>query len=761
MKILAIHNHYLEKGGEDEVFNAEVKLLQDHGHKVVLYEKTNEYIKNLSFFKKLFFALTQPGFSKAVYKEIKEIVKREKPDIAHIHNIFLCITPSVYVALKEGGVPIVQTLHNYRFFCPKGTFFNNGMICEKCSNRNFYNGVLKKCWRNSFLLSFFLAKLLYTWSSFFKIIESYIVLSEFSKDKFVRLGLEKEKMYLKTNFLVTEPEGDRQDHNYAVFIGRIVDYKGINTLMQTIKINPSFNLKIIGDGPLRKEVCDCASTYNNVEYLGQLDKSSVFTIINNSSFVIFPSECYENMPMVILESFASSKPVLASKLGAIKEFVVDGVNGVLFEPGNAEDLGAKISYLFSHNEERIEMGRNANRIYRERFSKEKNFQDLMSIYTETINKKENEMNFLALTYSLADQNFRQAKSLGVFNVSRQLIENLALCNCFDQLHVLTNSTLNDALELPARVSIRRCNEAVGNKIGRIIWDQWGAYAAARHNGSQWLFLPKGFSSLLKPRGFKLAVYIHDAMHDFYRNNYPGAMSWFEIAYFIKCVKATLKNADLIFTNSDFSKNELKRLASDFKLKLPRVIVAGIGFTRPKGVFSVERNSLLLLTSAWPHKLTKQAIEFVERWQKETGFSGKIELVGSIPAGLRLSRFENWRHHQRLSEAAYRQFLAEAKILLFFSKYEGFGMPPAEAIIAGACPVFSDLSATREVMGRRGFSFVNGSYESFSQSMNNALCVSEAQIQLWAEQLLEHHNWDNVVEKITKGLIEVNKHANLI
>lgn len=123
MKILVVHNHYLEKGGEDEVVSAEVRLLEEHGHKVILYEKSNEQIKNLPFFKKLIFMLLELNFSKTVYKEVKEIIKKETPDIVHIHNIFICITPSVYLALKEENIPVVQTLHNYRFFCLRGTFF--------------------------------------------------------------------------------------------------------------------------------------------------------------------------------------------------------------------------------------------------------------------------------------------------------------------------------------------------------------------------------------------------------------------------------------------------------------------------------------------------------------------------------------------------------------------------------------------------------------------------------------------------------------
>lgn len=387
MKVLVIHNHYLEKGGEDAVVSAEVKLLEEHGHEVILYEKSNESIKSLPFFKKLHFILLELNFSKAVYKEVKEIIRAEKPDIAHIHNIFIYITPSVYLALREENVPIVQSLHNYRFFCLAGSFFNKGKICEKCKDKQFFSAVIGKCWRNSFIFSFLLVKLLYKWGSLLKNIDSYIVTSKFTRDKFVELGLDEKKMYLKTNFLTIEPGGNNQDYNYALFLGRLVDYKGINTLMKAFEINPSFNLKIIGDGPLRSKISSFASSNNNLEWLGKVGRDSVLKAIKNSSFVIFPSECYENMPLVIMESFVFSKPVLASNLGAIKEFVIDGVNGFLFEPGDARDLAAKISYLFSHDKKRSEMGKNANRFYRERFNKEKNYNELISIYTKTINSQ--------------------------------------------------------------------------------------------------------------------------------------------------------------------------------------------------------------------------------------------------------------------------------------------------------------------------------------------------------------------------------------
>ncbi|TAM37174.1 glycosyltransferase family 1 protein [bacterium] len=385
MKILIVHNHYLEKGGEDQVVSAEVSLLEEHGHKVIIYEKSNEYLKKLPFLKKVLFMFRGINFSRDVYKEVKEIVKKEKPDIAHIHNIFFCITPSVYLALKEEQVPIVQSLHNYRFFCINGTFFRNGKPCEKCKDKQFLNAASGRCWKGSFILSCLLSKFTFRRNHYFKNINSYIVTSEFSKNKLIEFGLDEKKIFLKTNFLAIEGQEAGEDDNYALYLGRFVDYKGVNTLAAAFESLPSLHLKIIGEGPLENKLCHFASSHNNIELLGKVSREVVFEAIRKSSFVIFPSECYENMPMVIVESFAFSKPVIASNLGAIKEFVIDGLNGLLFEPGNAKGLAEKISYLFSHDKERIEMGKNANRTFRERFDKEKNYNELMNIYNKTIN----------------------------------------------------------------------------------------------------------------------------------------------------------------------------------------------------------------------------------------------------------------------------------------------------------------------------------------------------------------------------------------
>lgn len=754
MKILIIHTHYLEIGGEDQVVSSEVSLLKEHGHEVIIYEKTNEYIENLSFLKKFLYILFDLNFSRTVYREIKEIIKKENPDIAHIHNIFYCVTPSVYFALKEEGIPIVQSLHNYRLFCLRGTFYNKGEVCEKCRDKMLFKGVLERCWRNSLFSSFFLAKILHN-KTFLKNIDSFIVTSNFSKNKFIELGLDPSKLHLKTNFLSSNFEENIEDKKYALFLGRLVDYKGVETLMKAFGGHPALKLKIIGDGPLRERMEDFSQKHENVEWLGRVKREKVIEAIKNCSFLVFPSECYENMPLVIMESFVFSKPVLASNLGAIKEFVIDGINGILFNPGDPDDLARRASYLFSHDQELLQMGRNARQSFKDRFTRESNYEKLIAIYTKTIEMSRSEKRPLVITYSLADQNFNQTKSVGVFNVSTQLFENLSLRDSASRLNLLINSTLEGRLRLSSKAITLR-HDAAGSRLGRLLWDQWGVYAAARKNASHWLFLPKGFTSFLKPRGFKLAVYIHDAMHDFYRTNYRGAMPWFETIYFIECLKKTLRYSDVIFTNTDFTQSELRRLANNFGIELPLTITAGIGFNRPKNLGLKKKNSILVLTSSWPHKLTARAIDFMGRWQRETGFSGKVELVGSLPEGLGITRFANWQHHQRLSEQIFRQFLAEANVLLFFSKYEGFGMPPVEAMIVGTCPVYSDIPVTREVMEGRGFPFNNDSYEGFARAMNNALKENAGQIEQWADELLDRHNWDKVVKRVSRGLLEASR-----
>jgi len=383
MKILIIHNHWLEEGGEDRVVNSEIKLLRNYGHQLVVYIRSNKEFKYLSFIGKIRFFLYDIIWSKKSYDEINDIIIKEKPDIAHIHNIFLMITPSVYYALYDNGIPIVHTLHNYRFFCSKGIFYRKGKVCEKCRGNCFFPSVIHRCFRNSYLLSYFFYRALRTHfkkSTFNKIVDCYIVLSSFSKNKFIKLGLPENKICIKPNFVNIEIDDKEEIQDYSLFVGRLVDYKGIKTLIEVYKQLPNCKLKIIGGGPLDTYLKKVTEKNCNIKLLGQLTHKETIKYIKQTKFVVFPSECYENMPRVIIESFACGVPVVASRLGAMAKMVTEGKTGLHFAPQDISDLISKIRWLYNNPAKIEEMGRQAKKEYQRQYTAEKNYHILMDIY---------------------------------------------------------------------------------------------------------------------------------------------------------------------------------------------------------------------------------------------------------------------------------------------------------------------------------------------------------------------------------------------
>ena len=366
------------------------------------------------------------------------------------------------------------------------------------------------------------------------------------------------------------------------------------------------------------------------------------------------------------------------------------------------------------------------------------------------------MNELTLSYSLTDQSFERTKSLGILNLSVQLAQALARSSAFQRFTVFSNRSLDSRVALPAGTEVRHSDGAATSSAGRIAWDQWQCYSAAGRSRNQWLFLPKGFASFIRKPPVKLAAYVHDAMHDFYAERFPKAMPAFEPWYFRKALIATLCDASVVFTNTEFTRTEVLRLAKKFGLREPRTQLAGIGFQlqRPQ-LTAGKQNRILVSTGRWPHKRSDLAVDWVRRWQQQTRFGGEIHVVGALQDAVVVPPDAKWKYHVRLAESEYSDLLGMARVLVYFSEYEGFGMPPVEGILAGACAVFSDLPVTREVMREAGQRFSNDSFESFCRAMDAALAVSPETIETWSRELLLRHSWDNVVQRIVTSLREAD------
>ena len=390
MKILICHNYYQNKGGEGQTVFKEKELLESKRHRVILFSKDNQEINNYEFTQKARLCY-EIVFSRSTYKKVIEIVGEEKPDIAHIHNVFPLISPSIYYALKNMNVPVVQTVHNYRFLCPNGLFLDNdGKICERCKNGNFSNAIIGKCYRNSYSQTFGMAFTLCLHRklrTFINKIDIFISPSKFLKKKLIEGGMPEEKIVVKPHFVKCgEIKPSYEFDNYVVYMGRLSREKGLFTLLRAWKEVPGLTLKIIGEGPIRSELENFVSQaeISNVEFLEFIGGPKRFEILRKAMFMIFPSECYESFSYAIIESFACGTPVIASRIGGPQELVENGVTGFLFEPTNTKDLLQKISKLAENKKLLLKMRHNARKLAEERYSEEVGYKNLMAVYKDTL-----------------------------------------------------------------------------------------------------------------------------------------------------------------------------------------------------------------------------------------------------------------------------------------------------------------------------------------------------------------------------------------
>jgi glycosyltransferase involved in cell wall biosynthesis len=359
-----------------------VALLRNYGNVAIEYRRHNNEIRNYGTLKKalLYF---RTSWAEDSYRHIRDLCRKEKPDIVHFHNTLPLISPSAYYACKEEGIPVVQTLHNYRLICADGLLMRNGKICEECAGGNFRPALKHRCYRNSYIQTRAIVRMLKRHrkrQTYEGMVHTYIAQTEFLRQKFIQAGFPAERIIVKPNFLADPPQAN-YGGDYALFLGRLSPEKGAHILIEAWK-DLDFPLKIAGDGPQREELEEVRAP--DVSFLGQVSQSEVFTLLSGARFLVFPSLCYESFPRVLVESFACGKPVVASRLGAAAEIMEDRKTGFLFEPGNPDDLAAKAKLLIADPALSQELGRNARAQFEEKYTAEKNYEQLLRIYDSVI-----------------------------------------------------------------------------------------------------------------------------------------------------------------------------------------------------------------------------------------------------------------------------------------------------------------------------------------------------------------------------------------
>ncbi len=411
MRILLINKFYNLVGGVERYVLEWEKILIDKGHEVVIFsmnaQKNNEseyskyFVNNISFtanggvgsrFKKGVSAI----YSVEAKRNLKRLIKDTKPDIAHIHAFCYQLTPSILFPLKEANIPVVLTSHEYKPICPNQRLFNlhSGTICEDCKDKKFYHAVLNRCIKHSLFASLLCSAEAYIYK-FLDIYNNYVDFivtpSSFMRDKFIAGRIKKERIVHIPNFINIEkytPMPIYKSKKFA-YCGRLDGIKGIETLLQAVKLVKHGRLLIIGDGECKDKLKNIKKreAMHNVDFLGYRKSAELIEIMNGCMFTVLSSEGYENCPFAVLESMALGKPVIGSNIGGIPEIIDDGVDGLLFEPRNVDDLVRKIQYMLDNRQVVSDMGKMARRKVEKYYSSDIHYNKIMNVYVQALNNR--------------------------------------------------------------------------------------------------------------------------------------------------------------------------------------------------------------------------------------------------------------------------------------------------------------------------------------------------------------------------------------
>lgn len=395
MRVLVVHESYQQRGGEDAVAAAEAEQLELHGHTVLRYSRHNDELKGQGPLRIMRAGIDTVWATKS-FRDLEKLLVAGQPEVVHFHNTLPLISPAAYYACARHGIPVVQTLHNYRLVCPAATFLRDGHLCEECLGRKVaWKAVAHGCYRGSRAASAAVTAMLathramQTWQTK---VDAYIALSEFARKKHIAGGLPAQRLVVKPNFVHPDPgpRPSQEAGKYALFVGRLSEEKGLRGLLAAWKrLARPIPLFLLGDGPLREEIAPQmgSASLPETSLIGGVSRAEVFQWMRGARFLLCPSHWFEGCPLVIVEAFACGVPVIATGHGPTAEMVAHGRTGLHVVAGNDADLAAKVEWAWSHPDEMQVMGEAARREFEVKYSAEQNYNHLIALYERLVEHK--------------------------------------------------------------------------------------------------------------------------------------------------------------------------------------------------------------------------------------------------------------------------------------------------------------------------------------------------------------------------------------
>lgn len=748
--ILQVFNRYLQYGGEESCVMRIGEALREKYEVDFFLSSSEEFVKP-GFINKItlpFYAFHNPQ----ILASLKEQQKQKNYNCWMVHNVFPGISPGVYALANEMNVPVIQYLHNYKFGCVNGFLFHKGEECRKCIKGNFLPAIKDATWRDSRTQTAVMAGVIsYARNQLnvFQGISHWVAISEAQKKIHVEMGIPEKNISVIPHFYERDTSHDFSQFpkdGYALFVGRLSPEKGVDRLIQAWSLLPkNRKLVVMGDGSEMNHLKNLAQSMklDNVTFLGFVPPDAQKSCWDGAAFSIVPSVWQEPFGMVLLESWARGKPIVAHRIGALPEIIDDEVNGFLAEVDDVSSLATTIEKAFSLGTHLKELGMNGLRKLDTKYNRATWLQSIdqickrvtsnttVSASIHAIKNNNNSEQTFHLNFYLADQNPKAGRSLGISRMTsivlKEMQENKKITiHCISSKTSLRSEDVKDDLKFPWSTKTR---------FMRVLTDNiHPAFVTQNENQKTIWYYPKGFLPFWHDTSRPSVVTIHDMIIQYYADHYPESRSRFEYSYWIKLLKNTLLHSDLILTISESSKNQIEHFIEQTHLPKRNIIVTyePCVFEEVSQPHDIQKEDYVLhFSSKEPHKNTYWLLTTWKILSDKRPNMPKLLVVGDVS--------KEWKNEfttdsciifsSFLEESALKDRLMHAKALAFPSLIEGFGLPAIEAYYLGTSVCYTKGTSVEEVISHATSKggFISGDVDSFYHALQEVLDMKPDEI----------------------------------